>query len=355
MIRKNNSLSAPSFEICISVIIPAYNCRGYISRAIDSILIQDAPCVEVLVVDDASPDDVVDVVKERYGADARVKVIRHSENKKQGGARNTGLKHASGDYVFFLDADDWLEPGGLKALLEIAEQNDADIVACGVRKVFANGTTEPFHAFALACSGGREALGYLAESYIGTISWNKLYRKKFLVDNEIMFLERYYHEDVIFSMRAVMLCNKYISIENVYMNYFQNEESTTHSTSTPLHLASFLRMWPDIDNFADIYRLKYDEEGVALVKKLLFMHAARDIAPRLMHYMQVTSKDNHHKDIEYACADIFPEHKEMAADILKSIFYYLQFVTAPAPGEIPDKEISGGFFRRLRAKLYKGE
>jgi len=322
--RQGLALSPPSAgERSISVIIPAYNCREYISRVIDSVLSQEVQRLEVLIVDDASPDDVVDVVRERYGADPRVRLLHHAENKKQGAARNTGLRHVSGDYVFFLDADDWLEPGALKALLSIAEHYKADIVACGTQKAFADGRIEPYHAFAFACKGGREALWYLAEYYIGTIPWNKFYRAKFLKDNNLLFLERYYHEDVLFSMYAAALCTKYISINDNYVNYFQNDISTTHRLPTPVHLTSFLRIWPDIDKFADAYKLKDDEDGILLLKKLLYQHASRDMVPKLKRYLQVIPEEQYGKHIECACADVFPEHKEMAADILKSIFFEL--------------------------------
>jgi glycosyltransferase involved in cell wall biosynthesis len=311
---------AANTNASISVIIPAYNCQEYIGRAIDSVLKQDVPCLEVLIVDDASPDAVVDIVNKHYGNDARVKVLRHTENKKQGAARNTGLKHASGDYIFFLDADDWLEPGGLRALLAIVKQYDVDIVACGVQKAFANGATEPYHAFSFACRGGREALWYLAEYYIGTIPWNKLYRRRFLTDNKLFFLEKYYHEDVVFSMKASALCEKYISVDEVYINYFHNEKSTTHSTPTALHLASYLRMWPDIDEFGNVFELKNSKEGVSLLKKILHNHASCDMIPKLRRYLDATPQSVRSEHVESACSDIFPGHKEMATDIVKSIF-----------------------------------
>lgn len=313
-------LPQPSERASISVIIPAFNCEDYIGRAIDSILKQNFPRLEILVVDDASPDGVGRLVQERYGHDSRVKVLRHSENKKLGAARNTGLKNALGDYVFFLDADDWLEPGGLGALLTLAEQYNADIAACGVQKAYSNGATELYHAFSFACRGGREALWYLAEYYIGTIAWNKLYRKQFLMENKLFFIEEYYHEDVIFSMRATALCKNYISTDEVYVNYFHNDKSITRSIPAALHLASYLRIWPDIDNFADEFGLKSDEDGSSLTKELLHKHASSDMAPKLRRYLDATPKNSHFDHIQNASARVFPAHKEMAEDILESIF-----------------------------------
>jgi len=318
--QENAALPTFPVDLRVSVIIPAYNCREYICRAVDSVLRQDIPSLEVLIIDDASPDDMAAVVKDRYNTDARVKVFSHDKNKKLGAARNTGLKHASGEYVFFLDADDWLEPDGLRALLIIAEQYNVDIAACGIRKVFPNGVIEPFHSFAFACNGGREALWYLAELYIGVTVWNKLYRRSFLVNNELFFLENYYHEDVLFSMRAAALCQKYISICDVYMNYFQNKNSITQTIPTQLHLASYLRIWSDIDKLADVHELKKDSEGILLLKKLFHTHASCDMMPKFKNYMRIVSKDDYEKHIECACSDVFKGHGVMAADILKSVF-----------------------------------
>ena len=313
-------LPQPSERTSISVIIPAFNCRDYIGRAIDSVLKQDFSRLEILVVDDASPDDVGRLVQQRYGDDSRVKVLLHSENKKLGAARNTGLKNALGDYVFFLDADDWLEPGGLRTLLALAEQYSADIAACGVQKAYSNGATELYHAFSFACRGGREALWYLADYYIGTIAWNKLYRRRFLKESKLFFIEEYYHEDVIFSMRAAALCKNYISTDEICVNYFHNEKSITRSTPAALHLASYLRIWPDIDKFSDEFELKGDEDGSSLTRELLHKHASCDMAPKLRRYLDATPKHSHLDHIQSASARVFPMHKEMAGDILESIF-----------------------------------
>lgn len=314
------ALPQPSEKASISVIIPAFNCLDYIDRAIDSVLKQDFSRLEVLVVDDASPDHVGRFVQQRYAHDSRVKVLQHNENKKLGAARNTGLRNALGDYVFFLDADDWLEPGGLRSLLALAEQYNAEIAACGVQKTYSNGATEPYHAFSFACRGGREALWYLAEYYIGTIAWNKLYHKQFLMENKLFFIEGYYHEDVVFSMRAAALCKNYISTDEVYVNYFHNDNSITRATPTALHLASYLRMWPDINNFSDEYGLKNDEDGSSLARELLHKHASSDMTSKLRRYLDATPKNSRLDHIRIASAGIFPKHKEMAEEILESIF-----------------------------------
>lgn len=315
----------------VSVIIPAYNCQAFVCRAIDSVLAQDIAPLEVLVINDCSSDDTEYVVKERYAAEPRVKVVRHAENKKQGASRNTGLSIATGDYIFFLDADDWIEPHALSTLRALAIQYDAEIVACGVRNVWSNGAKAPYHAHAFACEGGYEALWYLAEYYIGTIVWNKLYNRSFLVDNSLQFLENYWHEDVIFSMKAAANCKNYLSIDDVYINYYHNNESTTHTNPTPLHLASYLRMWPDIDNFGDELGLKRSMEGKKLLKTLLKNHASADMMPKLCRYLSLTSPEELDAHIEWACTNIFGSHGFAVADALGALLTYRENKSCSKP------------------------
>ena len=96
----------------ISCIIPAYNVEAYIERCLSSILNQRHANVEVIVVDDGSTDSTPDLLRKIAAADSRVAVF-HQENARQGAARNLGLEHATGDYIWFIDADDWLEEGAL--------------------------------------------------------------------------------------------------------------------------------------------------------------------------------------------------------------------------------------------------
>ena len=207
----------------ISVIIPTYNCAQYIRRSIDSVLSQGLKNLEVIIVDDASTDDTRDVLDKYFGANNQIKRIVHPENKKLGGARNTGMDVAKGKYLFFLDADDWLEKKSLVHLASIAETYGAEIVACGVNKSWENGRVVRYHSEAFACEGGIEALHHLADYRIGSIVWNKLYLREFIEENKLRFVPQYFHEDVMFTTNAVYLCKKYISINELYYNYFQRE------------------------------------------------------------------------------------------------------------------------------------
>jgi succinoglycan biosynthesis protein ExoO len=114
-------------EPIVSVIIPAYNTETYLPRAIESALSQTLSDIEVIVVDDASTDNTVKVAQSF--SDPRLKLLQNLTNLGAGGARNRALKAAKGQWVAVLDSDDWYAPGRLKRLVQIAEEQNADLIA----------------------------------------------------------------------------------------------------------------------------------------------------------------------------------------------------------------------------------
>ena len=92
----------------LSIVIPVYNTAVYLKECLDSIINQTYSNIEIICVDDCSPDNSAEIIKEYAAKDNRIKYIKHSENKKQGAARNTGIDAASGKYITFIDSDDYL-------------------------------------------------------------------------------------------------------------------------------------------------------------------------------------------------------------------------------------------------------
>src|SRR5262245_49674910 len=100
----------------LSVIIPVYAVQGYLRECLDSILTQSHTALELVAVDDRSPDHCAEILDEYAAGDARVRAIHLDHNVGLGPARNLGLDRATGDYVWFVDSDDWLAPGALRAV-----------------------------------------------------------------------------------------------------------------------------------------------------------------------------------------------------------------------------------------------
>jgi glycosyltransferase involved in cell wall biosynthesis len=168
----------------VSVVIPVFKVEKYIGRCVRSLMEQTYSDVEFLFVDDASPDRSMDIVRDittAYGRDVRF--LKHAENKGLPSARNTGLRAATGDYIYHCDSDDWLEPTMIEKMVEAAGKNDADFVYCDFYLSFAGSERympTPDYASSM------EALekGFLAGQMKYNV-WNKLVRRSLYLDNNI--------------------------------------------------------------------------------------------------------------------------------------------------------------------------
>ena len=318
------SVSAKELPL-VSIIIPTYNCFYYICRAVDSVLSQGLKNIEVIIVDDASTDDTQELLDERYGKNSSVNIILHPKNKKLGASRNTGLDNAKGKYVFFLDADDWVEEGSLVRLASISEKYGAEIVACGIDKVWDNGKSEKYHAEAFSCKGEREALYHLADYRIASIVWNKLYLREFIEKNNLRFIVPYWHEDVMFTTNAVFLCEKYISISDSYCRYFQRDSSIVNSRPTELHLRSYIKLYADMIAFIERVGLCKDKEGERLSRLLLKAHCSNDIFPNLLNYIQTRTIAEWEQDCWNACREVLGVKGYAVADFMIEAMKNIKF------------------------------
>jgi glycosyltransferase involved in cell wall biosynthesis len=299
----------------VSAIIPSYNSITTLKRAVDSLLNQDLPSIEIIIVDDASTDDTNKFVREHYSNNNKVIYNLNTKNIKLAATRNVGLELASGKYVFFLDADDWLDKGALLHMALVAEKTAADIVSCAVRMTFEDGTEKEFHNPPyFICCGGSEALEKYANYEIGSIVWNKLYLRAFINYNNLRFEEFYGHEDVMFTAESLYKCAKYVSLDNVYHNYFQREDSYTKSIPTMHHLQSYIRLYLNMTNFISKYKLICSNENNTLVKKLVQAHCSNELIPKIKRYAATRTQFEWERECYlafekelgapgYACAD----------------------------------------------------
>ncbi|MCR4600069.1 MAG: glycosyltransferase [Acetatifactor sp.] len=215
----------------VSVIIPTYKTEIYVDQAIKSVLTQTYPDLEIILVDDGSPDrcpEILDGYAERY---ERVRVI-HQENQGLGAARNTGFDASKGDYVFFLDSDDMLDgKEAIRNLVNKAVETDADITMGNFRRFYGNeiqGVNEhhlrdgEYTQTADFRFEGFYRFGHLA------YDWGKLYKKSFLVDNDIRCCRYRFTQDKPHNMLCYVYHPKYAFIENSVYLYRENPESVTY-------------------------------------------------------------------------------------------------------------------------------
>ena len=172
----------------VSVIIPVYNVEQYLKVCLDSILCQDFSDYEILLIDDGSKDSSPAICDEYAQKYSHVQVI-HQENKGQGGARNTGIRAAKGEFLLFVDSDDSLKSGALRAVYEAAAAQDADVAVFGMDCVDEQGrvtaTRTPTESGTVVLQDNSLTFTFFKDSYV----WNKLYRRSLLAENGIVFPE----------------------------------------------------------------------------------------------------------------------------------------------------------------------
>lgn len=191
----------------LSLVVPVYNVAPFLERCLASLAAQNLEGVEIVLVDDGSTDDSPAILARYAAQHPQMRVIRQP-NGGLSAARNTGLDHTSGEYLAFVDSDDWFEPGYYRRLLELARAERLDI-AHGNAMYHFEGRREdhPIYRDALPTEvmPGREVLRRrLAEKTLLHMVWMHLYRRDFIARLGLRFAPRVIHEDVLWSTRAFL-------------------------------------------------------------------------------------------------------------------------------------------------------
>ncbi len=222
----------------LSIIVPVYNVEKYIERCLDSILNQTWTNFEVLCVNDGSKD-ASGKICERYAAgDERIKVF-HKTNGGAASARNVGLKHATGDYIGFVDPDDWVDSEMFESIISRMEALDADMGVCGFYKTWDDRETEMENKPAVEEGVfDREQVFYYAfkrYSYksFGGYLWNKVFKREKLFGEEILFFDEKLKvgEDVLFFALATLRMEKVVYVNRAQYHYYQRSSSLCHAGS----------------------------------------------------------------------------------------------------------------------------
>lgn len=208
----------------ISVIVPIYNVKEYFDRCVESIVNQTYKNIEIILVDDGSPDNCPQMCNEWAEKDTRINVI-HKENGGLSDARNAGLKIATGEIVSFIDSDDWIELDMFEKMLNRMIEDDSDIVSCGVKWVEEDGNVirdvTVSNDEVLDMQSAMKEL--LNDGKLKQHVWNKIY--KFDLIKDVPFEKGKYHEDVFWSYQIVGRAKKVSVVKESFYNYVQRSNS----------------------------------------------------------------------------------------------------------------------------------
>ncbi len=221
--RSNNE------KIMISTIIPVYNAEKYLERTLDSVLNQEnMRNIEVICVDDCSSDNSLNILRAYSEKDSRVKIVSNTTNVSAGACRNVGISMAKGQYVHFLDADDWLEPNAYISMYNCITKAKADICICLYNKydnVTGEVTAPQFFSYdtGTTCTYEGHSKYFFNTS---VVPWNKLYRAEFIKSNNIVFDSIICANDRTFYFDSITKASNIVFIKEQLINYrINNAES----------------------------------------------------------------------------------------------------------------------------------
>ena len=211
-----------------SVIVPVYNVEAYLEKCVRSILQQTEGDFELLLVDDGSTDGSGQLCESLAKTDSRIRVI-HQENQGLGGARNTGIREAKGDWLLLVDSDDWIEPEILEKSLEAGLREEADMVVFPFRSVDEEG--RELAVFREDIPVGRAFALKERKDILLTapVAWNKLYRTAFFRETGLVYPSRVWYEDIRTTPKLMALARRMVFIGDIGYNYLQRQGSIMNS------------------------------------------------------------------------------------------------------------------------------
>lgn len=214
----------------LTVVIPVYNVEKYLKRCVESVIAQDWKKYEILLVDDGSTDHSPQICDNYVKTYDFISVI-HKENGGLSEARNTGLSQAKGEYVYFPDSDDWIEPDTFIVLSEALESQKFDIISFNREFVKSEEDAIVSDSVVTIVFEGKDAfVEMLKHSYITGFANDKIYRKSLFMDHDILFPKGKYYEDLGTNYKLFLSAKKVYATNQKYYHYLiDNPDSITQS------------------------------------------------------------------------------------------------------------------------------
>ncbi|MFE7274006.1 CDP-glycerol glycerophosphotransferase family protein [Streptomyces sp. NPDC057623] len=268
-----------------SVIVPAYKVQAYLHECLESVLSQSYPDLELIAVDDCSPDACGAIIDEFAARDQRVRPVHLTGNQGLGPARNAGVAQATGDYLIFLDGDDTLTPDALHAIADrLKETGEPDVLVYDYARTFWTGETIRNQVATLLTEEG-PAPFRLADRpgllRLLMVAWNKAYRREFVAEEGFAFPPGYY-EDTPWTYPVLMTAESIATLDRVCVHYRQRRRGAILGTVSPRHFDIFEqydRVFAYVDDNPELARWR-PVLFRRMVDHLVVVFARRDRLPR---------------------------------------------------------------------------
>lgn len=285
----------------VSIVIPVYNVEKYLSECLDSVINQTYKDLQIIIVDDGSTDSSGKICDQYAEKDNRITVI-HQKNAGAANAKNTGLDNVKGEYLAFVDSDDWVEHNWIETLVNAMEKYDVDVVECGFDNVFVNEVEEGKVYTDGEMLTTEDYFIQYNENWVSVIFWNKFFRAE-LTEGIRFRKERRCIDDEFYTYKVVSNAKKMVRVSGILYHYRQRKSSAAHSEKNLLQITD-----DNLDVLIERYRWITKRN-----KSLRNMYLKHDV-DTLMFY----SKNFLFNDI------LIKKHKIISAFYLKQCFWCFQ-------------------------------
>ena len=280
-------------ECKLSIIVPVYGVEKYIDKCLNSLVKQSLKEIEIIVVNDGTKDNSQKII-DKYVKEYPDKIKSYiKENGGQGSARNYGLKKATGEYIGYVDSDDFVEKDMYKKLYNKAKKNNYDIVVCGNYNVSEDYQNKNIDTFINNYNTDLENI------FFGKMAvWNKIYKRDILIKNKLEFKEKVWYEDLAFTLKAIMNSNTFAFIDEPLYDYLIREGSTMNNSNVQRNLEildafndilSYIQHNKKEEYFSKIEFLAIDHIYISAIVRVLKAEAddkvKRETINKLIDYM----------------------------------------------------------------------
>ena len=293
----------------VSIIIPVHNTETYLKQCLDSVTNQTLKDIEIILIDDGSTDNSGKICEEYASKDNRIKVI-HQKNQGQGKARNEGLKIAKGEYIGFVDSDDWIALDFYEKLYEKAKSSDYEVAVAKIVDFY-----EKDNQYITLLESDKISINFK------DVVWDSLYKKCFLDKNNICFPENKIFEDVLFSLMINCFVKKrFFYVDTIYYRRRNRKNSIMYNFREKFNAKSRFEILDLCEKF--LYSIKNSDlysktEKIFYQRKINYLFEVLENDKSFFKYIKNEIKNINFSDNEYILADL----KEKCEKLLNSKNY----------------------------------
>lgn len=249
----------------ISVIMPIYNSKSYMKKSVDSVLNQSLKEIELICVNDCSKDNSLKELKRLQKKDSRIKILNNTNNVGPGESRNKGILSSKGEFILFVDSDDWLELDACEKLYQIAVTEKAEVFYIRPKIVHGNKIVLDKRLFKKGDVKNREKVFKKnLRRKVAWAPWSKMIKRDLLIKNKIFFPKIHIAEDMVFSVKVLEFAKNISECGEYLYNYLIREGSLMSYKNSERRIENYLESIKLVENFMkdrNIYK-KYEKEFI---------------------------------------------------------------------------------------------